>query len=79
MPVLVITPRQFIQRFTSREYQAVQLHIDAPDADPAEIQNWHAMMGGPSVYTNSDIAQSLKLKMISENVLTQARADEIFS
>jgi hypothetical protein len=76
-----IKPADFIRRFTDAEYLALKQKHDADLAanDVTGIKVWDMVIGSVTLNPNSADAQTLKADMVTDGILTQARADEIFS
>lgn len=69
---------EFIARFTSDEYLSFQQARNVA-ATVAVAQGWDVVMCGAWVNLNKKNVQDLKAAMVAAGILTQARADEIFS
>jgi hypothetical protein len=80
-PLPAIGPSEFINRFTDAEYlllkQKQQTDFTANDISLTKI--WDIVIGANVLDMNSSDAQTLKSRLVTDGVLTQARADEIFS
>lgn len=80
-PMSPVEPGEFVSRFTDAEYlkleQKKQQGITANDASLCRV--WDIVIGANSLDMNSGNAQTLKADLVTASVLTQARADEIFS
>jgi hypothetical protein len=71
----------FIARFTNAEYLALEKkrRDDVAANKVGNAKNWDIIVGGDSVNPYRQKAQTLKADLVAGGVLTQARADEIFS
>lgn len=76
-----LQPADFIARFTDAEYlllkQKQQADLTASDASSTRI--WDIVIGKPTLNMNTSDAQTLKAQLVTDGILTQARADQIFS
>lgn len=80
-PLSVVSPGGLILRFTNAEYKATLDHYTS-DLAAGVIggkKSWDAMMGEGSVNMNDRTVKSVKNGLVSAGVLTQVRADAIFS
>ena len=80
-PLTTIQPSELISRFTNAEYIALknQQQTDFAGGVIGNIKNWDTMMGGSTVNMNSRSIKAIKNNLVATGVLTQARADVIFS
>lgn len=80
-PLTLLEPGEFVTRFTDAEYllleQKKQTDIAASDASLSRI--WDIVIGSNNLDLNSGNAQTLKAELVTDGILTQARADTIFS
>lgn len=67
----------FIGRFTNAEYRAATATTWRQTAGNAK--NWDVVVFDPVVNLNKKKTTTLKTSLVSDGILTQARADEIFS
>jgi hypothetical protein len=71
----------FINRFADAEYlllkQKQQTDITGGNAGSTRL--WDIVIGKNSLDMNSADAQTLKAQLVTDGILTQARADEIFN
>jgi hypothetical protein len=72
---------EFIGRWTNAEYVALEKNraADITANKVGNAKNWDQVIAGPSINMNKQKVQSLKADLVTDGVLTQARADEIFS
>ena len=75
------TSAEFIMRFTDAEYLLLEQkkQADLAASDVSLIKVWDAVIGSASLDMNTSNAQTLKSTLVTDGILTQARADEIFS
>lgn len=66
----------FIGRFTNAEYRAATAAAWRQTAGNAK--NWDVVMFDPVVDMNKKKVGTLKTSLVTDGILTQARADEIF-
>ena len=75
------SPSQFISSFTDAEYlllkQKHQTDLTANDA--SRIKVWDIVIGNNVLDMNSADAKTLKGQLVADGILSQARADELFS
>ena len=80
-PLGIVKTPDFIQRFTDAEYlllkQKYETEITGGDASSA--RRWDTILAADQVDMNTGNAQSLKADMVADGILSQERADEIFS
>jgi uncharacterized protein with von Willebrand factor type A (vWA) domain len=77
----VIQTSDFIARFTNQEYLAVgkQRAADIAANKVGYSKNWDIVVTNDSVDLNKQKVQTIKADLVAAGVLTQARADAIFS
>jgi hypothetical protein len=73
---VLVTP-DFIGRFTNAEYRAATTTTWRQTAGNAK--NWDVVVFEPVVDLNKKKVTTLKDSLVTDGILTQARADEIFS
>lgn len=80
-PLSVVSPGGLILRFTNAEYKAtLDYHTSSLAAGTiGPKKSWDAMMGEASINMNDRTVKSVKNGLVSSGILTQARADIIFS
>ena len=76
----VCTADEFISRWTNAEYLALEKKraADITANKVGNAKNWDIVCAGDIIDLNKQKAQSLKADLVTDGVLTQARADEIF-
>ena len=77
----IVTADEFISRWTNQEYLNLEKKR-AADIAANKIGNakrWDEVCGGETIDLNKKKAQTLKADLVTDGVLTQIRADEIFS
>ena len=67
----------FIARWSNAEYKALQLRRTSDNGKMAK--DWDNVTSDPSINMNKKKTQTLKSSLVTDGILTQARADEIFS
>lgn len=67
----------FIARWTNAEYKALQLRRTSDNGKMAK--DWDNVTSDPQINMNKKKTQTLKSSLVADGILTQARADEIFS
>lgn len=67
---------EFIGRFTNAEYRAATAAAWRGTAGNAK--NWDVVVFEPTINFNKKKTTTLKTSLITDGILTQARADEIF-
>jgi len=73
----VLLTDEFISRWTNAEYRLLQ---DRRMADNGKMgKDWDVTTAGSCIPVHKQRTQSLKADLVSAGVLTQARADAIFS
>ena len=77
----LIPTTDFIARFTNQEYIALerQRAADISNSKVGYSKNWDILVTSDTIYFGRQKAQTLKADLVAAGVLTQARADEIFS
>jgi hypothetical protein len=81
-PAKVLIPTaDFIARFTNAEYLKLEQKraADIAAAKVGNSKNWDVVIADDSVNVTNQKAQTLKAQLVTDTVLTQARADEIFT
>ena len=73
---LALPTPDFIGRFTNAEYRAATATAWRQTAGNAK--NWDVVVFEPSVNFNKKKVTTLKTSLVTDGILTQARADEIF-
>jgi hypothetical protein len=73
----ILTIAEFIGRFTNAEYRAATAQTWRQTAGNAK--NWDVVVFDPIVNFNKKKVDTLKTSLVTDGILTQARADEIFS
>lgn len=77
----IIPTTDFIARFTNQEYAAVfkQRATDINNNKVGYSKNWDIVVTDDMVDLNKQKSQKIKEDLVAAGVITQARADEIFS
>lgn len=77
----LVSSSEFIRRFTDAEYLALKQKYDAEvtAGDATSTKKWDIVIAAQQLDLNGTDAQVLKSDMVSDGILTQARADQIFS
>jgi hypothetical protein len=75
-PKTILTPPDFIGRFTNAEYRAATATTWRQTAGNAK--NWDVVVFDPAINMNKKKVTTLKTSLVTDGILTQARADEIF-
>lgn len=77
----IIPTTDFVARFTNQEYLAVckQRATDIAANKVGYSKNWDIVVTSDNVDLNQQKTQKIKTDLVAAGVLTQARADEIFS
>lgn len=80
-PDITISTADFIARWTNAEYLALEKKRAADIAanKVGNAKNWDIVTAESTINFNSKKCQSLKADLVTDGVLTQVRADEIFS
>jgi hypothetical protein len=68
---------EFIGRFTNAEYRAATATTWRQTAGNAK--NWDVVVFHPTINFNKKATTTLKTSLVTDGILTQARADEIFA
>jgi hypothetical protein len=79
--ITVENTSDFIARFTNQEYAKLG-NVLVTDAQATKVglsKNWDIVVLADTIQLSNQKAQTLKADLVSRGVLTQARADEIFS
>jgi hypothetical protein len=76
-PKTTLASSEFIGRFTNAEYRAATATTWRQTAGNAK--NWDVVVFDSSINLNKKKATTLKTSLVTDGILTQARADEIFS
>jgi hypothetical protein len=76
-PLETLATGDFIARWTNAEYKALQLRRTSDNGKMAK--DWDNVTSDPSINMNKKKVQTLKSNLVADGILTQARADEIFS
>jgi hypothetical protein len=77
----LLSTEEFISRWTNQEYLALEKRR-AEDIAASKIgnaKNFDIVMAADMLRLNSQKVTSLKADLVADGILTQARADEIFS
>lgn len=76
-----ISTADFIGRFTNAEYLALEKKRAADIAADkvGNAKNWDVVVADTGINFNKKKVQTLKADLVTDGVLTQVRADEIFS
>jgi len=72
-----VSSAEFIGRFTNAEYRAATATTWRQTAGNAK--NWDVVVFDAAVNMNKKKVTTLKTSLVTDGILTQARADEIFS
>lgn len=76
-PLGTVSTGDYISRWTNQEYRALQ---DRRMSDNGKLgKDWDNVTSDPMINMNKKKTQTLKSNLVSDGILTQARADEIFS
>jgi hypothetical protein len=78
---LVLPTSVFVARFTNQEYLALEKKRAADIAanKVGNAKNWDIVVTEVTVDMATQKVQTLKADLVTDGILTQARADEIFS
>jgi len=76
-PLGTVPTGDFIARWTNAEYKALQLRRTSDNGKMAK--DWDNVTSDASINMNKKKTQTLKSNLVADGILTQARADEIFS
>lgn len=76
-----LSTEEFISRWTNAEYLALEKKraADITANKVGNAKNWDQVIAGSTINMNKQKVQSLKADLVADGVLTQARADAIFS
>jgi len=72
-----VTTGDFIARWTNAEYKALQLRRTTDNGKMAK--DWDNVTSDAAINMNKKKTQTLKTSLVTDGILTQARADEIFA
>lgn len=75
-PLSVLSSVDFIGRFTNAEYRAATAAAWRGTAGNAK--NWDVVVFEPTIDLNRKKVATLKTSLVTDGILTQVRADEIF-
>ncbi len=75
-PPSPLSSADFIGRFTNAEYRAATATTWRQTAGNAK--NWDVVVFQPSINLNKKATTTLKTSLVTDGILTQVRADEIF-
>jgi hypothetical protein len=75
-----LRPDDFISRWTNQEYLSLEKKRAADIAanKVGNAKNWDQVMAMDNIDTSKQKVQTLKADLVTDGVLTQVRADEIF-
>lgn len=76
-PKATVPTGDFIARWTNAEYKALQLRRTSDNGKMAK--DWDNVTSDLAINMNKKKTQTLKSNLVTDGILTQARADEIFS
>lgn len=76
-PKATVPTGDFIARWTNAEYLALQKRRTSDNGKMAK--DWDNVTSDPAINMNKKKTQTLKSNLVADGILTQARADEIFS
>jgi hypothetical protein len=76
-PLSTTPTGDFIARWTNAEYKALQLRRTSDNGKMAK--DWDNVTSDVAINMNKKKTQRLKSSLVTDGILTQARADEIFS
>jgi hypothetical protein len=76
-----LSTEEFISRWTNAEYLALEKKraADITANKVGNAKNWDQVIAGSTINMNKQKVQSLKADLVTDGILTQARADEIFA
>lgn len=79
-PAIAVSTSDFVARWTNAEYLSLEKKRAADIAanKVGNAKNWDIVTAGSTINFNSKKCQSLKADLVTDGILTQARADEIF-
>jgi hypothetical protein len=75
-PLGTVPTGDFIARWTNAEYLALQKRRTTDNGKMAK--DWDNVTSDPQINMNKKKTQTLKSNLVTDGILTQARADEIF-
>jgi hypothetical protein len=75
-----LATEEFIARWSNQEYLMLEKKraADVAADKVGNAKNWDQVIAGPTINMTKKKTQSLKADLVADNILTQARADEIF-
>jgi hypothetical protein len=76
-PLATVSTGDFIARWTNAEYKALQLRRTTDNGKMAK--DWDNVTSDAAINMNKKKTQTLKSSLVTDGILTQARADEIFA
>jgi hypothetical protein len=76
-PLATVPTGDFIARWTNAEYLALQKRRTTDNGKMAK--DWDNVTSDAQINMNKKKTQTLKSNLVADGILTQARADEIFS
>jgi len=76
-PLGTVPTGDFIARWTNAEYKALQLRRTSDNGKMAK--DWDNVTSDAAINMNKKKTQTLKTSLVTDGILTQARADEIFT
>lgn len=76
-PLGLVLTGDFIARWTNAEYLALQKRRTSDNGKTAK--DWDNVTSDPQINMNKKKTQTLKSNLVADGILTQARADIIFS
>lgn len=76
-PLGLVQTGDFIARWTNAEYKALQLRRTSDNGKTAK--DWDNVTSDTAIDMNKKKTKTLKSNLVADGILTQARADEIFS
>jgi hypothetical protein len=76
-PLATVPTGDFIARWANAEYLALQKRRMTDNGKMAK--DWDNVTSDPQINLNKKKTQTLKSNLVADGILTQARADEIFS
>jgi hypothetical protein len=76
-----VATADFIGRFTNAEYLSLEKKraADVAANKVGNAKNWDVVVADTEINFNKKKVQTLKTDLVADGILTQARADEIFS
>jgi len=76
-PKSTVPTGDFIARWSNAEYKALQLRRTSDNGKMAK--DWDNVTSDAAINMNKKKTQTLKTSLVTDGILTQARADEIFA